>query len=201
MICLVPFLERRGFVRNAEIFTSVLDISAFDPDRWSSQLSKLTAHGLEVRSLEDLGPSDPDVRRNIYDLWRDARRDMPIPPGEERVEVPFDLYWAQLDIPSLFPAGFFLALDNGRFVGTSQLFRSTEPDELRTGLTGVARSHRRRGIAFGLKVHALAFGKRLGFKRTITENSAKNVGMLAINQQLGFVRNPAWVRFVKSFSR
>jgi GNAT superfamily N-acetyltransferase len=61
------------------------------------------------------------------------------------------------------------------------------------------RSHRRRGIAVGLKVHALKFAKDLGYKRTITENAAVNVGMLAINGQLGFVRNPAWVRYVKTF--
>ncbi len=199
MPCLVGFLERRGFVSNAELFTSILDISAFDPERWASHVSRLSAQGLELRSLDELGVSDPDVQRKVYEMWLDVRQDMPIPPGEVRAQVPFELWWDQLDVPSLFPAAFFIALDGIRFVGTSQLFRSPEAGEVRTGLTGVVRSHRRRGIALGLKVHALTFARRLGFKRTITENSSENVGMLAINQRLGFVRNPAWVRYVKTF--
>ena len=98
-----------------------------------------------------------------------------------------------------FPAGYFLALHGGEFVGTSQLFRSPRRGELRTGLTAVSRTHRRRGIAFGLKAHALKLAKELGYQRVITDNAAENEGMLAINRALGFVRNPAWVRYVKSF--
>jgi RimJ/RimL family protein N-acetyltransferase len=153
-----------------------------------------------VRSLEELGASDPVVWRKLYEMWLDVRHDMPIPPGEVRTAVPFEQWRGQLDVPSLYPAAFFIALDGDRFVGTSQLFRSPEPEELRTGLTGTVRTHRRRGIALALKIHALTFARQMGFKRTITENSAENVGMLAINQQLGFVRNPAWVRYVKTFA-
>jgi RimJ/RimL family protein N-acetyltransferase len=51
----------------------------------------------------------------------------------------------------------------------------------------------------GLKIQALTFAKTLGVRRVRTDNSAENVGMLAINQQLGFARNPAWIRYLKTF--
>jgi GNAT superfamily N-acetyltransferase len=196
---LVGFLEHRGFVPNTELFTSTLSLSEFAPSVWAAYVVRLLTQGLEVRSLEDLGTYDPHVRRKIYDMWRDIRRDMPLPPGEAQSELSFDEYWDQIDMPSLLAAGFFIAVDGDRYVGTSQLFRATEPDDLRTGLTGVVRTHRRRGIAMGLKIQALTFAKTLGVRRVSTDNSAENVGMLAINQQLGFARNPAWIRYLKTF--
>ena len=199
MSCLITFVERRGFVKNSEQFTSTLDLTAFDPPAWSAALSALSAQALRVTTLEELGATNENVMRQVYDLRQDVRRDMPIPPGEERAPVSFEQWWDQINVPSINPALFVIALDGDRFVGTSQLWYSPDPDELRTGLTGVAQSHRRRGIALGLKVHVLTWGKRLGFKRTITENAAENVGMLAINTRLGFVRHPAWIRYLKSF--
>jgi mycothiol synthase len=79
--------------------------------------------------------------------------------------------------------------------------RAPQADTLRTGLTAVKRAHRRRGIAFALKIRALEFAVAQGFKRVQTDNESNNVGILAINVALGFVRYPAWVHYVKAFSR
>jgi GNAT superfamily N-acetyltransferase len=70
---------------------------------------------------------------------------------------------------------------------------------LRTGLTGVRRAYRRRGLALALKVRSLAFAKEQGYRRVITENESNNRGMLHINEELGFVKNPAWIHYVKTF--
>ena len=92
-----------------------------------------------------------------------------------------------------------VADDGERFVGTSQLGQGTSPEELRTGLTGVRREYRRRGIALALKVHALAFARSRGYQRVLTENESNNRGILAINERLGFVKNPVWVHYLKAF--
>ena len=99
----------------------------------------------------------------------------------------------------MLPPGYFVAVDGDEYVGTSNLWLSPEPDVLRTGLTAVRRAYRRRGIAFALKVRSLEFAKAHGYKRVQTENELNNRGMLAINDELGFVRNPAWVHYLKSF--
>src|SRR5215213_4747332 len=68
---------------------------------------------------------------------------------------------------------------------------------LRTGLTSPKRAYRRRGVAFGLKIRTLSYAKQAGFRRVLTDNESNHRGMLAINEQLGFVKDPAWVHFAR----
>ena len=58
-------------------------------------------------------------------------------------------------------------------------------DVASTGHTGVARSHRRKGIATALKVVALESARQLGIKFVVTGNEENNP-MLQLNLRLGF---------------
>jgi GNAT superfamily N-acetyltransferase len=201
MPCLTSFLTRRGFEPNEELYTSGLDLTAFDAAAWQPHLTDLVAQNLRVCSLEELGLHDPDVRQRVYGLWREVRQDVPIPEEETRSDpMSFEAFWEEMHGPGLFPPGYFIALDGDEYVGTSQLFLSPLQGVLRTGLTAVRRAYRRRGIALGLKVCALSFARSLGYERVVTDNAAVNEGMLAINGALGFERNPVWTRYVRRFS-
>jgi mycothiol synthase len=79
----------------------------------------------------------------------------------------------------------------------SQLWHSQASPDLYNGLTGVLRSHRRRGIALALKLRGIAYAKALGRPTIKTWNESNNRAMLAINEALGFVKQPAWIDFVK----
>ncbi len=48
-----------------------------------------------------------------------------------------------------------------------------------------------------LKVTALQWAKEQGYTRVRTWNDSMNVGILAINEKLGFQREPAWITYVK----
>ena len=67
---------------------------------------------------------------------------------------------------------------------------------LYTGLTGVLRSHRRRGVATALKVTALSFAKKRSVKFVKTDNEENNP-MYDLNMQLGFKPQPAYVDYEK----
>jgi mycothiol synthase len=196
MLCRVGFLERRGFVPDMRMWTSVLDLTRFDPSQFVDVVDSVSEQGIELRSFGELGVDDPEVRRAIHEMWLEIRHDVPVPPGVEPSAVSFERYWEATDRPSLWPAGFFIAMDGVRFVGLSQLWLSpSEPGVLRTGLTGTLRTYRRRGIAFALKVRALQTAKAAGYRYAKTENEINNVGMLAINDTLGFKKNPAWIHY------
>jgi GNAT superfamily N-acetyltransferase len=199
MLVRVGFLERRGFVEDMRLWTSELDLTTFDVGRFAHLASAVETHGIQIRSLAELGPSDTEVQHQLYELWLELRRDVPHPPGDDPIDVSFEWWWDRQERGQLLPPGYFVAVEGGQYVGTSNLWLSPEGDTLRTGLTGVKRAYRRRGIAFALKIRSLEFAKAHGYKRVQTENELNNQGMLAINDELGFVKNPAWVHYLKSF--
>jgi mycothiol synthase len=199
MACRVGFLERRGFQPDMRMWTSTLDLTMFQPSRFAADVERVEAQGIRLCTFADLGADDPGVWHELYNLWLAIRGDVPVPPDDVRSEVSFEHWWERTSRPDLMPAGYFVALDGERYVGTSQLWRSPEAGELRTGLTAVRREYRRRGIALALKGKSLELGKAQGYQRAVTENETHNVGMIGINDRLGFVKNPAYVHFLKTF--
>ncbi|MBI2774236.1 MAG: GNAT family N-acetyltransferase [Chloroflexi bacterium] len=69
-----------------------------------------------------------------------------------------------------------------------------------TFMTGVARTHRKRGIAFGLKVEALRRAKELGRRAMLTTNDEPNKSMRGINARLSYQMLPAHIELEKRLS-
>ncbi len=50
-----------------------------------------------------------------------------------------------------------------------------------------------------LKLATIGYAREHGYTMIKTWNATVNEGMLAINGKLGFVRQPAWIEFEKTF--
>lgn len=194
----VAFLARRGFREVMRNWESRLDLASFDASRFADR-ARLPL-GIGVVTLAQEIARDPETLRKTYDLVNavapDAPRVDPFTPAS------FEMFRDELlDSPGALPEAYFLAKEGGAYVGQTSLARSEAMrDELFTGFTGVRREHRGRGIAFALKLRAVDYARRNGYRRIRTWNSTLNAEMLGINVELGFVKQPAWITYEKDLA-
>jgi RimJ/RimL family protein N-acetyltransferase len=118
-------------------------------------------------------------------------------------EVSFEFYVQHtVDSPNALPEAHFLALDSGRYVGVSAVFKSPpQPGILYQGLTGVRGGYRGKGIALALKLQTVRFAREHGYHEIRTYNDIRNRPMLRINEAMGFVKQPAWISFEKGLTQ
>lgn len=193
------FLARRGFVPGQRYFYSALDVPAFDHARVAPGLEALAARGVQIVSLAELrAAGEPKLPARLHALMSDVRQD--VPRAEPATPLSFQVFGdAVLGDPGLLPEAYLVAVHGGQFIGQTALYRTEAGPELLTGLTGVTRAWRGQGVATGLKLAAIRAARRLGAPLIRTDNASDNAPMLAINDRLGFVRDPASVSYLRSF--
>jgi mycothiol synthase len=191
----LAWLQKLGFAEKMRYWESRLNVQSFDFSPWAGRIEAVEAAGFELNSLKEL-EADKAHRQKLYDLWLEARLDVPRP--EEMSEVSFEDYckWV-FESRYYLPEGHFVAIDKstGQYVALSTLWK-TDGDYLQTGLTGTRRAYRRKGLALALKLKAIRFAQAYGTKEIRTGNETGNRAMLAINEALGFVKQPAWIDYV-----
>ena len=91
----------------------------------------------------------------------------------------------------------FIVLDGNQIIGLNNLWKNQLDKVINTGLTGVRREYRRKGVATALKHTSLSWAKNQGYEWIRTDNASSNKGMLNINIGVGFKFMPAWLIFDK----
>ena len=192
----ISFFESNGFDQVMRYPVSELDVQGFDFAPFDARVQKVLDSGIEVITLEQLKAECPETwLQESFDMLIEVIKDIPSPT--EFVPPPIEEHTKRLNRPNTLWDGFFIARDNGTCVGVSSLVKDmADENKLHTGLTGVLRSHRRRGIALALKIHAIKYAKARGTLAIDTDNEENNP-MYQINMQLGFEPKPAWLDFEK----
>jgi GNAT superfamily N-acetyltransferase len=191
----IRFLTDRGYVETMQEQESRVELADFDPSAFAEEIAKVEAQGIVLRTVTELQATDPDMARKLHELhWKIAQD---IPHEDTPTQVPFEEWCKRFTNPNFIADGNFVALDGDKYIGISVLWKNQSNDELGTGTTGVLREYRKRGIATALKVRALTYAKERGTSAVRTWNEMNNNGMLGINFRLGFVRQPAWISFLK----
>lgn len=197
------WLESQGFAARMRFSVSKLDITNYDFSRFAGAQERVTATGVQFTTLAELQEQDPNWQHKLYEMLWEIEQDVPQP--DPPVKEPFEEFLKTFRNPHLWPEAWFMAVDPalapedpvGAYVGISMLAKNPPmPERIETWLTGVVRSHRRRGIALALKLRAIEFAIQQGGKAIRTDNEENNP-MLGINKLLGFQEIPAWVEFEK----
>jgi GNAT superfamily N-acetyltransferase len=186
------FLAKRGFEQVMRAPISHLDVPGFDPAPFSGVQAKVESLGIKIMPLAELATMDENWKRKLWDIEWELIQDVPMPDPPTRQT--FENYEERvLGNPGFAPDGQFVALGGDQWVGVSGLWTSqATTDKLYTGLTGVVRSHRRKGIATAMKVRAIGFAQEYGAKVIETDNEENNP-MHDLNMKLGFKPQPAWL--------
>jgi mycothiol synthase len=122
----------------------------------------------------------PEHLEGVYAVAVDATPDLAV--GADIAARPYDTWLAELQGRIL-----VVALEGEQVVGYATLVPlAALPDTLEHELTGVLRSHRRRGIAEALKREQIRWAAAHGYRRLITWTQEGNDAMRNLNLKLGY---------------
>jgi GNAT superfamily N-acetyltransferase len=188
------FAERRGFRLDRHIFESVLDLTTFDDTAFAGLSERVTAGGVRLFTLAEVG-NTPAAQRRLYALNRETALDQPGSDGrfaafDDFARTVFTAAWFRPELQAL-------AADGDRWVGLAAVGYFAEHRLAYNMMTGVARDYRGRGIAQALKLAVILGARRCGALTLRTNNDSANAPMLAINRKLGYVAAPGYYRVSK----
>jgi RimJ/RimL family protein N-acetyltransferase len=158
------------------------NLSAF-----SSAIERVKARGISISTLREERERDARYVEELYELTSALRLDDPArppfaPPSYNEREARL---W--LEMPYVLPDSYFIAKDGEEYVGMTDLnLLDAVPGGVSHGFTGVRAEYRRRGIATALKVRAVEYAARHGFKTIRAFNQPAHAPLLALNERLGF---------------
>ena len=161
-----------------------LDLSGFDEAPFLYAVERCKREGIRFTTMAELGDSD-EHRLALYELNKTCSKDIPA-RGEF---FTFDEFAKRRFGASYDPAGVILALDGGLWIGLSATADFSSRGLAFNEMTGVLRSHRRRGIAVALKVLAIRYARRLGVDQVHTIHDFENTAAIELNLGLGYVHD------------
>ncbi|MCA9837424.1 MAG: GNAT family N-acetyltransferase [Trueperaceae bacterium] len=190
------FFLAQKFVELERAWVSRLDLSTFQTEPFLWAFEKAKAAGISFKTQAAL-PSNDATHRMLYKTITEDF--LPAVPTAEPLNIwPYEVWLERyLGRPERNPESVFLAFNEDELVGMSELYRSQEITKLKTGLSAVKETYRRKGIAMSLKLLGIQYALEQQAEEIATTNHSVNRPMLSINEALGFVKDPAWIRLKK----
>ncbi len=186
------FLRERGFEVAIREPISELDLPAFDETRFVHKIDQVNAMGIRLASLTDLAREYTDWQERFWQLDTTVMQDVPTPDPFSPPTLKTFIR-QHVDNPGFAPDVTHVAVHGDEWAGISELYIDPGlPEVGSTGLTGVTRPWRRKGLATALKLKVLRAARAKGVQRVITDNEENNP-MFQINLMLGFKAKPAWL--------
>lgn len=193
----IALAEARGFKRTQRDQLSLLHLNDIDFSTFAAVVERVKESGIHLVSLPEYEHVNPQYKAAIVELNNAIYRDVPgfgtVAPTLEQFEE------RVFQNSQILRDAWILALDGEWLVGMTYNSRFGNDEDCLTQLTGVIRSHRRRGITTAMKVKSFEILHNMGFKRVLTGNEENNP-MYQINVRLGFKPGPGLFHYSKRMS-
>jgi GNAT superfamily N-acetyltransferase len=172
---------------------SRLNVGAASLDGYDGIEERLHREGIRIVTLAEV-ETEESFLRAVHAVDLEASRD--VPSSEVFTGIPYDVWLKHLSGPGRSPESFWIAMDGDTPVGVATLERRGMNAAF-NGFTGVARSHRGRGVARALKLKTIEWARSNGVDFIYTGNHVDNKRMLDINIRLGYKPLPRFLEVVK----
>jgi len=186
---ITAIVTQRGFTKGQVNPVSALHLTDFAEETYADKLRVVKESGYEILNLGEFQARYPDDwSRRFYEADMEVMKDVPMP--EPFQVIPYETYRNMIESPSVTPEGYVLALAGEEVAAFTELnWNRLNPSIANTGLTGVRREHRRKGLATAVKATSLAWARSIGIEKVFTDNEENNP-MYQLNLALGY----KWVR-------
>lgn len=186
--------EAQGFERIQRDQWSTLRLNKVNFDSLTHVVGRVRESGIRLVNLPEYKQENPQYKSAIVELHNAIYRDVPGFETSAMTEEQFEKRVFQN--PALLNEAWILALDGEQLVGMTYVTRFGNDEDCVTNLTGVIRSHRRRGITTAMKIVSFEILRDMSFKRILTGNEENNP-MYEINLKFGFELGPAAYMYSK----
>jgi GNAT superfamily N-acetyltransferase len=193
---LARWLAARGYREERRSKAWELDLVARRreiEDMATESRAKMRTAGITIGTI-DRDP-DPDKLHKIHEMSEEAASD--VPTTIPHVRQAFEVFARWFDAPTVRLDRMWIARRGDDIVGISVLSYPPTRGNVWTDWTGTARSVRGRGVARALKVETVMQAIALGVQRVRTENDGENAPILHLNEEMGYVRIPGWIQFLR----
>lgn len=162
-----------------------LHVPSANLDVCDAKLAQLQSQGLTFASIAQLIEAGYDWKPNLYDATDEMAQDVPSTDAYQRMD--FEAYAKMVANTAVYYYDLmFVAMDGDSIVGYTRVSPlAAKPDAARTGLSGVRRSYRRRGIVSALKSLSIRSLQQHGVEWLFTDNDETNP-LLQLNLAIGF---------------
>ncbi|MFW6144364.1 MAG: GNAT family N-acetyltransferase [Candidatus Natronoplasma sp.] len=168
-----------------------LDVDSFDLEEEGKAEEELD--GVDITTLQEVGTGEKN-KRKTYGLFEEIMED--VPSSDEWTGWDYDQFIERIyERPVFSPDCTIIAEKDDRFIGMIIQYYVEEENDIYTGIGGVRREHRDKGVATAMLTRAVKTAEKKGVSKMKTES--RNESVLKILQNLGFDKKPGRIQFEK----
>ncbi|MFN7949888.1 MAG: GNAT family N-acetyltransferase [Blastocatellia bacterium] len=192
----LDFLAARGFVETARVWDLRLEVAQVDTTPFLPLLERLASRGITITTVAAERERDADCLHKLHAFLNEVKADDP--QRQLFTPAPLEAVVRWFERRDVLPDACFIAKCGEEYVGFTDLNHLEPiPRGIMHGFTGVARAHRRQGVATALKIRAIEYAHAHGYQIIRAFNPPAHAGALALNEKLGFQRRYCYVTVEK----